>query len=106
MWSGPSGWTSLWPSAPLYPAQRTPEATAGTSESQSPAARRACRHRVRFSPMPFGPVAPDLDLPALEQRMLDRWRDDDIVAAARSLREGNEPWTFYEGPPTANGRPG
>jgi len=56
--------------------------------------------------MPFGPVAPDLDLPALEQRMLDRWRDDDIVAAARSLRAGNEPWTFYEGPPTANGRPG
>jgi isoleucyl-tRNA synthetase len=56
--------------------------------------------------MPFGPVAPDLDLPALEQRLLDRWRDDDIVAAARSLREGNEPWIFYEGPPTANGRPG
>ncbi len=56
--------------------------------------------------MPFGPVAPDLDLPALEQRMLDRWRDDDIVAAARSLRAGNEPWIFYEGPPTANGRPG
>ncbi len=38
--------------------------------------------------------------------MLDRWRDDDIVAAARTLRAGNEPWTFYEGPPTANGRPG
>jgi isoleucyl-tRNA synthetase len=56
--------------------------------------------------MPFGPVAPDLDLPALEQRILDRWRDDDIVAAARTLREGNEPWVFYEGPPTANGRPG
>ena len=56
--------------------------------------------------MPFGPVAPDLDLPALEQRMLDRWRDDDIVAAARTLRAGGEPWIFYEGPPTANGRPG
>jgi isoleucyl-tRNA synthetase len=56
--------------------------------------------------MPFGPVAPDLDLPALEQRILDRWRDDDIVAAARTLRAGNEPWIFYEGPPTANGRPG
>ncbi|HEY6530936.1 MAG TPA: isoleucine--tRNA ligase [Acidimicrobiales bacterium] len=56
--------------------------------------------------MPFGPVDPDLDLPALEQRMLDRWRDDDVVAAARKLREGAEPWIFYEGPPTANGRPG
>ena len=56
--------------------------------------------------MPFGPVDPDLDLPALEQRVLDRWRRDDVVTAARSLRAGNEPWTFYEGPPTANGRPG
>jgi isoleucyl-tRNA synthetase len=56
--------------------------------------------------MPFGPVDPDLDLPALEQRILDRWRDDDIVAAAAKLREGAEPWIFYEGPPTANGRPG
>jgi isoleucyl-tRNA synthetase len=56
--------------------------------------------------MPFGPVDPDLDLPSLERRLLDRWRDDDVQAAARELRKGNEPWVFYEGPPTANGRPG
>ena len=56
--------------------------------------------------MPFGPVDPDLDLPALEERTLARWRTDDVVTAARTLREGAEPWVFYEGPPTANGRPG
>jgi isoleucyl-tRNA synthetase len=56
--------------------------------------------------MPFGPVDPDLDLPSLEQRVLSRWREADVPAAARELRKGNEPWIFYEGPPTANGRPG
>jgi isoleucyl-tRNA synthetase len=56
--------------------------------------------------MPFGPVTPDLDLPALEERTLARWRADDIVGAVRRLRQDGEPWVFYEGPPTANGRPG
>ena len=56
--------------------------------------------------MAFGPVNPELDLPGLESRILDRWRADDVVETARTLRAGNEPWIFYEGPPTANGRPG
>ena len=56
--------------------------------------------------MPFGPVDPDLDLPALEQRRLQTWKVDDVIGASRRLREGAEPWIFYEGPPTANGRPG
>ena len=56
--------------------------------------------------MAFGPVNPDLDLPALETSMLARWKDDDIIGTARRFRAGGEPWVFYEGPPTANGRPG
>ncbi|MFM8862008.1 MAG: isoleucine--tRNA ligase, partial [Acidimicrobiia bacterium] len=56
--------------------------------------------------MPFGPIDPDLDLPALEEGRLERWRTEGIVEAVRELREGAEPWIFYEGPPTANGRPG
>jgi isoleucyl-tRNA synthetase len=55
--------------------------------------------------MPFGPVG-SFDLVALEERMLTRWRDQEIVAEVRRVREGAEPWIFYEGPPTANGRPG
>ena len=61
---------------------------------------------VRLAPMPFGPVDPDLDLPTLEQRRLERWKADDTIGATRRLRAGGEPWIFYEGPPTANGRPG
>jgi isoleucyl-tRNA synthetase len=56
--------------------------------------------------MPFGPVDPDLDLPALEQRTLARWRERKVIEETARLREGGEPWIFYEGPPTANGRPG
>jgi isoleucyl-tRNA synthetase len=56
--------------------------------------------------MPFGPVEPGLDLPALEERVLARWREREVIEEAGRLRKGDEPWIFYEGPPTANGRPG
>ena len=38
--------------------------------------------------------------------MLARWRARDVVEEAQRLRKDAEPWIFYEGPPTANGRPG
>ncbi|MGH9213645.1 MAG: isoleucine--tRNA ligase [Acidimicrobiales bacterium] len=56
--------------------------------------------------MPFGPVDSDLDLPTLEERVLARWREHDVVKQVAASREGAKPWIFYEGPPTANGRPG
>ncbi len=56
--------------------------------------------------MPLEPVHNELDLPALEERVLARWRDGDVFARSVERREGAEPWVFYEGPPTANGRPG
>ena len=56
--------------------------------------------------MPFGPVDPQLDLVALEQRVLSRWRELDLAEVVLHLRDGAPPWVFYEGPPTANGRPG
>ncbi|MEX2294225.1 MAG: isoleucine--tRNA ligase [Acidimicrobiales bacterium] len=56
--------------------------------------------------MPFGPVAQNLDLVALEERILHRWQELNIVAEVARSRAGAEPWTFYEGPPTANGKPG
>ncbi len=57
-------------------------------------------------PMPFGPVDAHLDLVELENRVLRGWRDDDVFAESVRRREGAEEWVFYEGPPTANGRPG
>jgi isoleucyl-tRNA synthetase len=54
----------------------------------------------------FAAVDPHLDLPALESEVLARWRADGTFAASLARREGAEEWVFYEGPPTANGRPG
>ncbi len=38
--------------------------------------------------------------------MLERWRERDVFHRSLAQREGAEIWSFYEGPPTANGRPG
>ena len=46
------------------------------------------------------------DHPAVEQDVLDWWRQHDIFAKSVSQREDAPTFTFYEGPPTANGRPG
>jgi isoleucyl-tRNA synthetase len=47
-----------------------------------------------------------VDLPALEQRVLEFWRDSRIFEKSMELRQGAPEWIFYEGPPTANGLPG
>ena len=38
--------------------------------------------------------------------MLERWRERDVFRESVRRREGAPPFAFYEGPPTANGRPG
>jgi isoleucyl-tRNA synthetase len=42
----------------------------------------------------------------MEREVLERWRERGVFEESLRLREGAEPWVFYEGPPTANGRPG
>ena len=37
---------------------------------------------------------------------MDFWRENSIFEASTTARESGQPWTFYEGPPTANGMPG
>ncbi len=54
----------------------------------------------------YRPVPPQVDLPALEREVLDFWRTEQIFEKSVARNEGAETWTFYEGPPTANGRPG
>jgi len=54
----------------------------------------------------FRPVDPKQSFPALEERVLQRWRDGDVFARSLEQRSGAEVWSFYEGPPTANGKPG
>jgi isoleucyl-tRNA synthetase len=43
---------------------------------------------------------------ALEEDILQRWRDEDLFARTLEATAGGRSFVFYEGPPTANGRPG
>ncbi len=54
----------------------------------------------------FEPVDPRLDLVDLERRVLAQWRDEKVFERSLEQRSGAPEWVFYEGPPTANGRPG
>jgi isoleucyl-tRNA synthetase len=54
----------------------------------------------------FRAVDPKQPFPELEQRVLERWRERDVFHRQIAQREGAPLWTFNEGPPTANGRPG
>ena len=54
----------------------------------------------------FRPVDPKQSFPELEERIIERWRERDVFRRSLSNRESAPLWTFYEGPPTANGRPG
>ena len=51
-------------------------------------------------------IDPQQSFPALEEQVLARWAERDIFKRSMAQREGAEPWVFWEGPPTANGRPG
>ncbi|MFN8149960.1 MAG: isoleucine--tRNA ligase [Solirubrobacterales bacterium] len=54
----------------------------------------------------YAPVDPKQSFPRLEEGVLERWRERDVFARQLAEREGAPVWSFYEGPPTANGRPG
>src|SRR4051794_15456242 len=56
--------------------------------------------------MTYRSVDPRQSFPQLEQRVLERWRERDVFHESMRRREGAPPFVFYEGPPTANGRPG
>ena len=47
-----------------------------------------------------------LDLPAVADGVLKYWEENDIFQESIDSREGNKPFVFYEGPPSANGLPG
>ncbi len=49
---------------------------------------------------------PPSTLLALEEEILERWREEDLFRRSLEWSADGEPFVFYEGPPTANGRPG
>src|SRR5690554_621036 len=52
------------------------------------------------------PEKNSLDLAEINREMLREWDDKDIFKRSLEAREGNTPFVFYEGPPSANGMPG
>ncbi|MEZ5073349.1 MAG: isoleucine--tRNA ligase [Solirubrobacterales bacterium] len=52
------------------------------------------------------PVDPKQSFPALEEAILARWREGETFRRQLAAGEGKPIWSFYEGPPTANGKPG
>ncbi len=47
-----------------------------------------------------------LNLPNVANQMLKYWEEKKIFEKSISSREGNQPFVFFEGPPSANGLPG
>jgi len=54
----------------------------------------------------FKTVNPKLDAPAMEDNVLKMWKKQQVFKKTMEQRQGKPEYVFYEGPPTANGRPG
>ncbi len=50
-------------------------------------------------------VTTDMNFVEREKEIEDFWRDNDIFKKSIELREGAPSYMFYDGPPTANGKP-
>ena len=79
-------------------AARPAAGTRPRSDRPDPTRRGSPRCSARSPPKPISPPSRPRSWPAgREHRVFER---------SVELRAGAEPWVFYEGPPTANGRPG
>jgi len=54
----------------------------------------------------FEPVSSRVRFPGVEARVLELWREHDIFRKSVEQRPADKLFSFYEGPPTANGMPG
>ena len=52
------------------------------------------------------PVFESLDLTAIDNKMLEFWKAEDIFKKSVNQKDSKKPFVFYEGPPSANGLPG
>ena len=56
--------------------------------------------------MKFDTLKDNFSLPAAEKSVLEFWDTNDVFHRANALAKDRPHFVFYEGPPTANGRPG
>ncbi len=54
----------------------------------------------------FKPVSSKLNVNQMELEVLEYWKKEDVFHASTRNREGKTEYVFFEGPPTANGKPG
>ncbi len=54
----------------------------------------------------FRPVSSKLNITMMEEDILRFWKKHDIFHKSMDERAGGPKYVFYEGPPTANGKPG
>ncbi len=54
----------------------------------------------------FQEVSSRVSFPQLEQELMERWRQERTFEESIAHRKDSPRFVFYEGPPTANGRPG
>jgi isoleucyl-tRNA synthetase len=54
----------------------------------------------------YRPVTSQVNFPELEGEIARFWKDARIFERSLAQREGQPEWIFYEGPPTANNKPG
>ncbi|MEO8477054.1 MAG: isoleucine--tRNA ligase [Actinomycetota bacterium] len=54
----------------------------------------------------FEPVDPKVSFPELERGIMRFWKEADVFQRSLDQRRDAPLWVFYEGPPTANGKPG
>ena len=54
----------------------------------------------------FKPVSPKLNVTSMEENVLKFWKQREIFKKTVEQRKGGPEYVFYEGPPTANGKPG
>ena len=52
------------------------------------------------------PEQKNLNLPAIADEVLTWWEENNVFESSVTSREGKPTFTFYEGPPSANGLPG
>ncbi|MDR2895226.1 MAG: isoleucine--tRNA ligase [Propionibacteriaceae bacterium] len=81
-------------------------ATNATTGTDVPGAQQGSSTAPGDPSPAYNPVAPQIDLIAMEHEILRLWAEHGTFEATLAKPAPQGSWTFYEGPPTANGRPG
>jgi isoleucyl-tRNA synthetase len=93
-------------SYPAQPEPAQPEPAQPEPAQPEPAQPQPASSGGAGRPQVFPDLPAVIDLPSLEHQMLARWQDGKVFERSLDATASGPQWTFYEGPPTANGMPG